>query len=72
MCNVQLSATSHMIDTITEELNMMLSLYSDFAKESISKRLDLTTSHMPIFKSDSVSQTGLQAIDINLLDEGIR
>lgn len=48
-------ATSHMTDTITEELNMMLKLFSDFVRESISKRLDLTTSHMPIFMSDSVS-----------------
>ena len=48
-----------------------MSLYSDFVRESISKQVDLTTSHMPISKSDSVSQTALQAIDINILDEGI-
>ena len=52
-------------------MNMMLKLFSDFVRESVSKQLDFTTSHMPIFMSDSVSQTELQAIDINILDEGI-
>ena len=65
----RLCATSHMTDTITEELNMMLKLFSDLSGKAY--RSGLILLHLTCRFSCLTPFPRLQAIDINILDEGV-